>query len=248
MIWKPSGRWISSLTLIVIPSNTETIYFFLVRTSSQSMFRYAKCIQCDEYSSICGANSKSLIVKWNGRFFFSHFTLSISIQEESNVLERTFKRKNNLWSCHTFYQECNLQLCAVLFQKVHMVWNSNSTFHQFWVKREEKNTISHFTVCWLTGESCKPSLFSKAIFQLDGLTSSKCIHQLCQPCWFFFSWFLNQLCEKTKDIDKINQRNPIHVITCFFSNHRIYGVMMNWEKCGTEYVVENPFISHRKLF
>lgn len=58
----------------------------------------------------------------------------------------------------TFCPEYILQPCAVLFQKGHKVWNSGSTFLQFWVKREIKQRVFHFAACWVTTLICSVSL------------------------------------------------------------------------------------------
>ncbi len=75
----------------------------------------------------------------------------------------------------TFYPEYTLQPCAVLCQKGHMVWNSGSTFHQFWVGKKEKNSIlsSHS----LLAESRKTSSSALPIFLFVDQTSSKYLYQ-----------------------------------------------------------------------
>lgn len=75
--------------------------------------------------------------------FYSTFKTVISLFCKDSSL---FKR--HLWtSCSTFYPEYILQLCVALFQKGHMVWNSSSTFHQFWVKRETGWVTQDFLIC-----------------------------------------------------------------------------------------------------
>lgn len=91
----------------------------------------------------------------------------------------------------TFYPEYTLQPCAVLCQKGHTVWNSGSTFHQFWVEKKRRKAAYHpLTLCSLSHAGLPHLLcpFSLLVAQ----TSSKYLQQLCGDCStrFIFSVFV----------------------------------------------------------
>lgn len=91
----------------------------------------------------------------------------------------------------TFYPEYTLRPCAVLCQKGHTVWNSGSTFHQFWVEKKRRKAAYHpLTLCSLSHAGLPHLLcpFSLLVAQ----TSSKYLQQLCGDCStrFIFSVFV----------------------------------------------------------
>ena len=64
----------------------------------------------------------------------------------------------------TFYPEYTLRPCAVLCQKGHTVWNSGSTFHQFWVGKKQKEKSSESSSHSLLAESRRTSSSVLSIF------------------------------------------------------------------------------------
>lgn len=80
----------------------------------------------------------------------------------------------------TFYPEYTLRPCAVLCQKGHRVWNSGSTFHQFWVKEKKKGEkqriILSLSARWVTQDFLICSVhFPSLLLKLPQSICNNCV-------------------------------------------------------------------------